>query len=275
MTYNSKYKLLVLDLDGTLTNSKKEITQYTKDCLIKAQQNGVRIVLASGRPTYGIVPLAEELLLAQYGGYILSYNGGTIINWETKEIIHASTLDMEMIAPAYEMARRHGMEILSYIDKDIISEGPANEYVQYESMLTRMPIRKVDNFCHAIEHPVPKCLIVGDAAELVVLEKKMQDMYGDYMNIYRSEAFYLELNPPAIDKANSLKQLLAHLNLSKEEMIACGDGFNDLSMIELAGLGVAMENAQQPVKEVANYITRSNEEDGVAHVVEKFILEVI
>lgn len=275
MAYNLKYKLLVLDLDGTLTNSKKEITPYTREMLIKAQEKGVRVVLASGRPTYGIVPLAEELQLAQYGGYILSYNGGTIINWETKEEIHSSTLDMNMIAPAYDMASRHGMQILSYIDQDIITEGPEDKYVQYEAFLTKMPVRKVDSFCETINQPVPKCLIVGDAEELVLLEKKMQDKYGDYMNIYRSEAFFLELNPLSIDKANSLKKLLAHLNLTKEEMIACGDGFNDLSMVDLAGLGVAMENAKQEVKDVANYITRSNEEDGVAHVVEKFILETV
>ncbi|MEG1902928.1 MAG: Cof-type HAD-IIB family hydrolase [Bacteroidales bacterium] len=272
METKKNYKILVLDLDGTLTNDKKEITSATKDILIKAQEQGTIIVLASGRPTYGIVPLADELELDRFGGYILAYNGGTIINWKTKETIHSSVLDMEMISPAYEMARRHGMEILSYIGKDIISETPDNKYVQYEAMLTRMPVRKVDHFCNAIMQPVPKCLIVGDAVELALLEKKMQDKYGDRMNIYRSEAFYLELNPLAIDKANSLRMLLKYLNLSKDEMIACGDGFNDLSMIEFAGLGVAMANAKQPVKDVADFITLSNEEDGVAYAVEKFIL---
>ncbi|MEG1586260.1 MAG: Cof-type HAD-IIB family hydrolase [Bacteroidales bacterium] len=266
------YKILVLDLDGTLTNKKKEITPRTKAALMQAQEKGVRLVLASGRPTYGIVPLAEELEMARYGGYILSYNGGTIINWETKDVIHASTLDMDMIAPAYEMARRHGVEILSYIGEDIISEDAENKYVQYESMLTKMKVRKVADFCQAIKSEVPKCLIVGESDDLVVLEKKMQELYSDRMNIYRSEAFYLELNPPAIDKANSLQHLLDHLHLTPQDMIACGDGYNDLSMICFAGLGIAMENAQQAVKEVADFITLSNEEDGVAHVVDKYLL---
>lgn len=271
--HNKKdYKILVLDLDGTLTNARKEITPRTKEALKQAQEKGTLVVLASGRPTYGIVPLAEELELAKYGGYILAYNGGTIINWQTKEVIHSSALEMDMIAPAYEMARRHGMEILSYIDRDIISEDSDNKYVQYEAMLTKMPVRQVADFQKEITTPVPKCLIVGEAEKLALLEKKMQQQYGDRMNIYRSEAFYLELNPPAIDKANSLQQLLDHLQMSKQHMIACGDGYNDLSMIRFAGLGVAMANAQQPVKEVADYITLSNEEDGVAHVVERYIL---
>ena len=81
------YKLLVLDLDGTLTNSRKEITPHTLDTLIRAQEKGIRIVLASGRPTYGVAPVADALRLADFGGYILSYNGSEIMNWQTKEVL--------------------------------------------------------------------------------------------------------------------------------------------------------------------------------------------
>ena len=88
-----KYKILVLDLDGTLTNKKKEITAYTRETLIRAQEAGVKIVLASGRPTYGIVPLAEELRLGDFEGYILSYNGGQIIDWKTKKMMYENELD--------------------------------------------------------------------------------------------------------------------------------------------------------------------------------------
>ena len=267
-----KYKLLVLDLDGTLTNARKEITPRTRRTLIEAQERGVRLVLASGRPTFGIAHLADELRMNEFGGYILAYNGGTIIDWRTRHVLHASVLDPAMIAPAYEAARRHGVEILSYIDQDIISEDADNRYVQYESMLTRMPVRRVESFCDAIAAPVPKCLIVGDAERLLPIEREMQERYGRSMNVYRSEAFYLELNPPAIDKANSLRMLLSHLGLTPADMMACGDGFNDLSMIELAGLGVAMANAKEEVKAVASYITDSNEEDGVATAVERFLL---
>lgn len=92
------------------------------------------------------------------------------------------------------------------------------------------------------------------------------------MGVFRSEPYFLELVPKGIDKARSLSVLLEKLGMTKDEMIAVGDGFNDLSMIQYAGLGVAMANAQKVVKENADFITLSNEEDGVAHVVEKFIL---
>ena len=92
-----KYKIIVLDLDGTLTNNKKEITPHTLEVLIRAQEQGIKVVLASGRPTYGIVPLAEKLQLSKYEGYILAYNGGEIIDWKTGELMYKNLLDLSLI----------------------------------------------------------------------------------------------------------------------------------------------------------------------------------
>jgi len=266
-----QYKLLVLDLDGTLTNSKKEISERTKATLLKVQQKGVKIVLASGRPTYGIVPLADELELAKYGGYILSFNGGTIINWQTKEVIHQSALNTENLPVLHEIARQNSVDIISYENESIISENTENEYIQYEAFLNKMPIKKVDSFTEALKLPVPKCLMVGHPEILIKLEQEMKAQFNREMNIYRSEPFFLELNPLNIDKAQSLQILLDHTGHTREEMLACGDGFNDLTMIEFAGFGVAMANAQEQVKQVSDFVTLSNDEDGVAHVVELFM----
>lgn len=264
--------MLVLDLDGTLTNKKKEITPATLTALRKAQEKGTVIVLASGRPTYGIVPLAEEIELARYGGYILSYNGGQIIDWKSQQVIYEKELKAETIPHLYDMAKAHGVEIVSYLGKDIVAETDSDQYVCHEARLNKMPLRKVDSFVDTVNVAVPKCLIVGDSEKLVPLEHKMKDRFGEIMNIFRSEPFFLELMPQHIDKANSLQRLLEHLNLEPHQMIACGDGYNDLSMIKFAGLGVAMANAQEEVKAAADYITRSNEEDGVEHVINEFIL---
>ena len=267
-----KYKLLVLDLDGTLTNSKKEITQHTKDILFKAMDAGLIIALASGRPTYGIVPLAEELRLADYGGYILSYNGGQIIDCSTRKVLYENVLAPDIYPYLYQSAKSNGFEIISYLDEYIIAENVENKYIQHESFLNKMQCREVDSFLGTVQTPVPKCLIVGDPQPLEKLEHEMREALNGRMNVFRSEPFFLELVPNGIDKACSLKVLLNHLNLSHEEMVAVGDGFNDVSMIKFAGLGVAMANAQDAVKQEADYITLSNEADGVAAVVEKFIL---
>lgn len=268
----ASYKLLVLDLDGTLTNSQKEITPYTKETLIRAQQNGTKIVLASGRPTYGIMPLAKELQLDRFEGYILAYNGGQIIDCKTMETQFEQVLDPDVYPYFQKCARDQGFVLLSYKDEYIVSEDAENKYVRHEAFLNKMPSVTVDDFLTVFDFPVPKCLIVGDASRLEQLEIKMKTELAGRINVFRSEPFFLELVPPGIDKAKSLAILLERLGLTREEMMACGDGYNDLSMIEFAGFGVAMANAQEVVRKSAQYITRSNDEDGVAYAVEQFLL---
>lgn len=268
-----QYKVLVLDLDGTLTNKNKELPARNQEIIIQAQkEKGTTIVLASGRPMFGITPLAKALKMDEFGGYILSFNGGKTIDYQSKEVIQELVLPQDMLADLYASSKQYGMELISYEDDFIITENPDDIYVQKEAFLNKMPCKKVDNFLEYITFNVPKCLMVGDAEPMVNIEQEMKAKYGYRLNIFRSEPYFLEIMPQGIDKAQSLSVLLGHLKLTKEEMIAIGDGFNDLTMIQYAGLGVAMSNAQQQVKDAAQYITLSNEEDGVAHAVEKFIL---
>ena len=244
-----KYKLIVLDLDGTLTNSKKEITPRNRETLIRMQEQGIRLVLASGRPTYGIVPLANELRMNEFGGFILSYNGGEIINWETQEMVYENVLPNEVVPVLYECARTHQLSILTYDGAEIITENSQDPYVLKEAFLNKMAVRETNDFLTDIE----LCL-------------RLQGR----INVFRSEPYFLELVPQGIDKALSLAVLLKEIGVAREEVIAIGDGYNDLSMIRFAGLGIAMGNAQEPVKKAADYITLSNEEDGVAEAIKKF-----
>ncbi len=265
-----KYKLIVLDLDGTLTNSKKEITPRNRETLIRMQEQGIRVVLASGRPTYGIVPLANELRMNEFGGFILSYNGGEIIDWATQETVYENVLPNEVVPVLYECARTHRLSILTYDGAEIITENPQDPYVQKEASLNKMAVRKTNHFLTDITLPVAKCLIVGDADKLIPLEAELSLRLQGHINVFRSEPYFLELVPQGIDKALSLAVLLKKTGVAREEVIAMGDGYNDLSMIQFAGLGIAMGNAQEPVKKAANYITLSNEEDGVAEAIDKF-----
>lgn len=268
-----KYKILVLDIDGTLTNSKKEVSDRTKKALHEAQEKGVIVTLASGRPTQGIKYVADEIELAKYGGYVLSFNGGVITNYQTKEVIFEKVMPDGIIPFLYNEAKKSNFAILSYLDDVIVTETPDNQYIEYEAFLNRMKVVKVDDFVDTLRAPVTKCLMVGDPDKLVVEEERLKKKLGERLSIYRSEPFFLEIVPLNIDKAKSLEKLLKYLNLNREEMIACGDGFNDCSMIEYAGLGVAMCNAQPSVKEMADVVTLTNDEDGVAMVVEDYILK--
>ncbi len=267
-----KYKMIVLDLDGTLTNNKKEITPRTKEALMKAQAKGVKIVLASGRPTYGIMPLAEELELKKNGGFILAFNGGKIIDCSDCRTIFEQKLDETLVPLLYHAAKEAGMQILTYQGEGIAATDKNDKYVQEEARINKMPVEEYDDFLQQLVYPVNKCLIVGDPAPLHQLEIKLKKELEGRMDVYRSADYFLECVPLGIDKARSLDRLIATLGITKEEVIACGDGYNDLSMINFSGLGVAMSNAADDIKAQADYVTLSNEEDGIAHVVDKFIL---
>ncbi len=267
-----EYKIAIFDLDGTLTNSRKELTPRTRETLIRLQQSGVKIVLASGRPTHGIVPLAKELELREWGGYILSYNGGVITECATREVIHHQLLPKEMIEPLYDAAKAHECVILSYEGDSILTEIVENKYVEHEAMLNKMPVRRIESFVETFQQPIPKCLAVGEPERALELERYLNERYSERMSIYRSEPFFVELVPLNVDKAQSLDLLSRHIGVPREDMIAFGDGFNDLSMIEYAGCGVAMANAQPEVKAKADIQTLSNDEDGVAYFVEKYML---
>ena len=267
-----KYKMIVLDLDGTLTNDKKEITPRTKQALMQAQAAGVHVVLASGRPTYGIVPLAEELKLKGNRGYILAFNGGKIIDCTNNEVLFEQKLDEQLVPILFQEAKKAGMEILTYQGEGIAATNKDDEYVQHEAFINKMPVMQYDDFLNQLVYPINKCLIVGDPTPLHELEIRLAKELEGKMDVYRSADFFLECVPLGIDKARALDRLISSLGISREEVIACGDGYNDLSMIRFAGLGVAMANAAKDIQSEADFVTLSNEEDGVVHVIEHFIL---
>ena len=264
------YKMIVLDLDGTLMSSKNEILPETKQALFKAQENGVMIVLASGRPTYGMIKAAKELRLDEYPGYILSYNGGRIISVQTDELIYDKSLTPEICHELYDLAREMNVNIMAYEDEAIITEDD-DQYIRKEGAINNMPLNRVKGFKEAITFNSVKCLCTGEPEYLEEVEMKFKERLGERLSVMRSMPFFLEIMPQNINKAYSLQKLLDHVGLDKSQLIACGDGYNDLPMIEFAGLGVAMGNAVDEVKAAANYVTASNNDNGIAQVIEKFI----
>ena len=264
------YRAIALDLDGTLTNHDKVVTPKTREALLKAASEGAVIILASGRPTYGIEPVAECLELNQRGGYILSYNGGNIVNAKTGEKLFSQFLPDEVIPELYAYAKEHGHALLGYAGNEIITEMPDDQYVKEESRINKMNIRKVDNLFESLEPHPTKLLMTGDPTLMLKAEEELVEKLGDRMDIFRSAPFFLELVPKGIDKAKSLTRLLTKIDLTPADLIAFGDGYNDLSMLKLAGMGVAMENAAPEVRAEADYVTLSNEEDGVAAALTHF-----
>ena len=268
-----KYKLLVLDVDGTLLNDAKEISKRTLAALLKVQQMGVRIVLASGRPTYGLMPLAKTLELGNYGGFVLSYNGCQIIKAQNGEILFERRINPEMLPYLEKKARKNGFAIFTYHDDTLITDSPDNEYIKNEALLNNLKIIKEDEFSTAIDFAPCKCMLVSDKEKaLIGLEQHWEKRLAGTLDAFRSEPYFLEVVPCGVNKANTLGALLEHLGVTREEVIAVGDGVCDVTMLQLAGMGVAMGHSQDSVKVCADYVTASNEEDGVALAVEKLIL---
>ena len=157
----SNYKMIVLDLDGTLMSSKNEISPKTKEALLKAQEQGVMIVLASGRPTYGMTKAAKELRLDQYPGYILSYNGGRIIESHSNEMIYDKSLTPEICHELYDLAREMNVNIMAYEDAAIVT-ADNDQYIQKEANINGMPINRVENFKDSVTFNSVKCLCTAD-----------------------------------------------------------------------------------------------------------------
>lgn len=268
-----KYKLLVLDVDGTLLNDAKEISKRTLSALLKVQHMGVRIVLASGRPTYGLMPVAQTLELGHFGGYVVSYNGCQIIKAENGEILFERRINPEMIPYLEKKALKNNFSIFTYHDDTLLTNDDENLYIRREAQLNRLKIIKEEHFSTTIDFSPCKCVLVSDDEEaLRGLEEHWKKRLAGALDVFPSEPYFLEVVPCGVDKANTLGALMEQLGVTREEVIAIGDGVADVTMLQLAGVGIAMGHSQDSVKRCADYVTASNEEDGVAQAVEKLIL---
>lgn len=257
-------RLIALDLDGTLTNERKEITPVTLDALMKAQRQGIRLCLSSGRPPYGMRPLAEQLQMKRYGGILLCYNGGHVEDCQTGEVLVEKPLSPALLPHLHDFQQRSGMTLMTYHESHIYTEHPDDPYVQQSSRNNKMAVRHVENFIRDTPRPLNKCLMVGSPELVPQWEKTMQHEMEGRMNICRSTPYFIELLPPGIDKGHALSQVMRHIGTEPGNMMAFGDSYNDITMIQTAGIGIAMGNAEEAVKAVADYTTDTNEADGIA-----------
>jgi Cof subfamily protein (haloacid dehalogenase superfamily) len=264
--------MIVLDLDDTLLQDDHTISPRTKQTLMDAQKLGVKVVLASGRPTSAMTEIADELELKEFGSFILSFNGAKITNCQTGEELFSSTLSPETAHRLYDLSRREDIWIHTYVGDFIVTEA-GNQYTTIESEITGIKIVEVDSFKESVNEPVVKVLMVDAPDKLAQVEKTLQQELEDELSVLRSKPFFLEFTEKGVTKGTSLHHLISKLGIIREEVIAIGDSYNDLAMIEFAGLGVAMGNAPQDIKEKANYVTDTNMNDGVAKVVEEFVLK--
>ncbi|MDR2791519.1 MAG: Cof-type HAD-IIB family hydrolase [Tannerellaceae bacterium] len=267
-----KCKLLVLDVDGTLLTDEKVMTSGTQTALLKMQQLGVRVALASGRPMHGLWPLAERLELNKFGGFLMAYNGGQIVNAKTGESLLDRRIEAQMVTQLHKAARKYGCSTFVYRDDTLVTDAPDNEHIVAESHLNGMKVCKVDDFAVLGDYAPHECVVTGQKEALAEMSDRWSKRLAGAADVFPSEAFFLEFVPPSVNKGDALAFLKDHMGLDREEIMAVGDGVCDIPMLQLAGTGIAMANAADAVKRCADFITLSNGEEGVAVAIEQHIM---
>ena len=267
-------KVIIMDVDGTLTNDKKLITEKTKKALLKVQEGGIKLILASGRPTSGLMDFARELEMDKHNGFLVAFNGAKVINCETNEVLFNQTMSIEQGQAVLEHMKKFKVKPMidknEYIyvndvfDNELEYNGIMFNIIKYESRGGKFKLCEKDDLAAFADYPLNKILIAGDPQYLQENYKEMMEPFKNSLSCMFTAPFYFEFTDRGIDKAKALDTILIPMGYKREEMIAFGDGHNDASMIKYAGIGVAMANAVEDLKEVADEVTLSNEEDGIA-----------
>ncbi|ANQ49555.1 Cof-type HAD-IIB family hydrolase [Flammeovirga sp. MY04] len=268
---NLGYKMLVLDMDDTLLTDDHIISEKNKEMLLKAQDEGVMVVLASGRPTPAMLSFARELELDRYGSYIISYNGGTLIDMADESVVYSQSLSVKNIHDLYDFASHNGVDIITYSSDSIYSESHS-KYIQVEIDITKMHFDQVADFKKAVDFDGVKCIMLEEPSKLQEVKPLLEEAFPE-LSISFSKPFFLEVTQTGIDKAATLARLSEITGIKQEQIIAVGNAGNDLSMVEYAGLGVWVDNVTPELRHKADVIVASNNDDGVAEVVEKFLLK--
>ena len=258
-----KYKLIAFDIDDTLLNTDKIITPETKRALLKAQSSGIKLCVASGRLPYGVRPYAEELDVLKNGGYYMGFNGGAVLD-STGRLIQSAYLDSKYIAPVYKILRPTNVTTMVHKGDIIYADKKINAYTHIEPDVIGIPLNFVDDIEEFVDWELHKILLCGEPDELKSVEKALVKKLGNEVDIYFSAPWFLEVMPKSVNKGKGVEAVCRDMGISMSEVIAFGDSGNDLSMISAAGMGVAMGNAEPELKESADMVTASCDEDGIA-----------
>lgn len=266
-------KLVAIDLDGTLLNSQKEISLRNKQALMAAKQAGVKVVICTGRPLAAIGPYLEELGLQDEGDYSITFNGGLVQKNDTGAIIEKTLMPLEAIHELYQLATTLNMPFDVLSDVVVMQLPSAPNYPSIYSSLNKLLTFE----SYKLEELTPnriynKVVVAIDEAYLNERIKEIPASFYERFEIIKTRNNLLEFMPKGITKAYGISLLAKDLGIRAEEIMTLGDEENDLPMIEYAGLGVAMANAIPLVKEAADVVTDTNDQDGVAKAVEKYIL---
>jgi Cof subfamily protein (haloacid dehalogenase superfamily) len=261
-------QLVAIDLDGTLLNSTHDLSSRHEAAVRAVRERGVRVILASGRMHASIVPYARQLELDEP---IISYNGA-LVRWDrTGEVLHHLPVSAEWAAEFMAFAREEQFHLNLYFD-DVWYSPADSEWAQlYARRTRRTAVFRPDLYEWAASREPTKILCIGPPERIRTAFHLWRERAGNHLYVTTSEPEYLEAMNPAVSKGLALQRLCAHLGLPLAHTMAFGDNLNDQPLLEAAGYGVAMGNSPPEVQAVADRVTGTNDEDGVAQVLEEWL----
>lgn len=268
------YKLIATDLDGTLVTDDKKLTDSTIKNVKRALKKNVKIIISSARAFYRLERYIDELDLRKENQYTICFNGAMIVENITGEVLYSKNLDKQEVNELISLGKQLNVPIMLY-SKSAHRAEAIPEVIQKNENSKGMNL-KIENFNEIDfdkeENYIYKIVFMDKPEKIIEIRKKLLKEIIDKYEVTSSVPEYIEFVKKGIKKSEAIKFIMDKCKIKQEEVIAIGDGENDVEMLRFAGLGIAMDNANHYVKENADYITTSNNDDGVGNVIEKFIL---
>lgn len=262
------YKLVAVDMDGTLLNEKLEISARTKEAIVRAKEQNVQVTLATGRMYQSVLPFAKELELAIP---LITYNGALVKDSATGKVYYHEPVPLKYAQEIIGLVKDKNASLNLYVD-DTLYVKELNARTELYVSIAKVEAHPVGDLAQFLQAPPTKMLLIGEPEELAQIGEEIKERLDGKVEVTSSNPRFLEIISHQVTKGQALKALADKMGIRREEVVAFGDSYNDLSMIEYAGLGVAMGNAPQAIKDKADLLALSNKEDGVADVIERIVL---
>ena len=259
-------KLVALDLDDTLLNDQIQISQKNKEAIQACLEKGVQVTLATGRMFRAAAPFARELGL---GLPIITYQGALVKTLDEQELVH-HVIPKPLALDVISYLRPYGLQVNVYMDDELYMEA-VNEFGNRYVRLSKVT-HQVTVFPEGLFTAPTKILMAGDPLLLDKVQNETLRLFGAELTITKSKDYFLEFGNPMSKKSIGIDIVAKNLQISPEEILTIGDGMNDYDMIEYAGIGVAVGNAHPALKKIADDVTDTNQNDGVAKALEKYVL---
>jgi Cof subfamily protein (haloacid dehalogenase superfamily) len=267
-SYDQPIKLIAVDLDGTLLDSEHNVSPRTMSALRAAMARDVQIVIATGKTYDSATRIIDELGITTPGVYVQ----GLVIHNADGTVRSSTTLDPAVVRAAADFADAHGIPAVAYSERRIMCR-ELHEHIHVLSGYGEPLAEAVGPLGDAAaSSPVNKLIFLGAPEQMTSAREALAMQLGDKATLVQALAHMLEILPPGASKGAGVQRLLDELGIAPENMLAIGDGENDVEMLQMAGIGVAVANAMPHALEAANVVVASNDDDGAAEAIERFVL---